>query len=180
MRTRWPASVLARRALWTFGIEPLVRWLPKPCSPLRVMALRLMGARIGRGCLLARGVRVLMPWNLALGDGCVLGERVDIYNYAPVSIGPQSMVSQFSYLCTGSHDYDRLDLPLIYSPISIGEQTWLAADVFVGPGVDIADGVVVGARSVVTRSLAEPWVVYVGHPCTKLKARRRPHPASQT
>ncbi len=142
-----------RRGAWTYLIEPLVRWLPKACSSLRVAALRAMGARIGPNCLILPGVRVLMPWNLHLHDHVAIGERANIYNFAPVEIHRMTVVSQFAFLCTGSHDYRKNDMPLIYSPIIIGEQVWIAAGVFVAPGVEIADGVVVGAMSVVTRSL---------------------------
>jgi putative colanic acid biosynthesis acetyltransferase WcaF len=173
-RTAWPLSMLARRALWQYGLQPLVRWLPKSLSPLRVVALRIMGARIGPACLILPGVRVLMPWNLELADHVAIGEGVNIYNFAKITIGRMTVVSQFTYLCTGSHDHERIDMPLTFAPISIGEQSWLAADVFVAPGVTIADGAVVGARSVVTRSLPDSWTVYAGHPCRRIKARAQP------
>jgi putative colanic acid biosynthesis acetyltransferase WcaF len=172
--THWPLSVKLRRGLWTYLLEPLVRWLPKACSPLRVAALRVMGARIGPQCLILPGVRVLMPWNLQLEDYVAIGEGANIYNFAPVRIGRMTVVSQFTYLCTGSHDYKRADMPLIYAPITIGEQVWVAAGVFVAPGVQIADGVVVGAMSVVSRNLDQTWSVYAGNPCRRLKGRDRP------
>lgn len=178
-RQQWPLDIKLRRALWTYGLEPLVRWLPKGCSSVRVAALRLMGARIGPHCNIGPRVRVLMPWNLELGEYVAIGEAANLYNFAPIRIGRMTIVSQFCYLCTGSHDYDRADMPLTYAPILIGEQVWVAADVFVGPGTSIADGVVVGARSVVTRSLAERWTVCAGHPCRKIKARSRPQSAPQ-
>ena len=170
-RTDWPLRLKLRRGAWTYLIEPLVRWLPKACSPLRIAALRVMGARIGPNCLFLPGVRVLMPWNLHLHDHVAIGEGVNIYNFAPVEIHRMTVVSQFVYLCTGSHDYRKYDMPLIFSPIIIGEQVWIAAGVFVAPGVEIADGVVVGAMSVVTRSLLEQWSVYAGNPCRRIKTR---------
>lgn len=170
-KTHWPLSVKLRRALWTYVLEPTVRWLPKPFSPLRVVALRAMGASIGRGCIILPGVRVLMPWNLALDDWVALGEGVNIYNFAPVSLGAHSVVSQFGYLCTGTHDYTRPDMPLTFAPITIGSQVWVAACAFVAPGVTIADGVVVGACSVVSRDLDEAWTVYAGNPCRRIKPR---------
>jgi putative colanic acid biosynthesis acetyltransferase WcaF len=169
--------VLLRRGVWQYGLQPLTRWLPKGLSPLRVAALRLMGARIGPRCLIQPGVRVLMPWNLELADHVAIGEGVNIYNFAKVQIGRMTVVSQFSYLCTGSHDHERADMPLTFAPITLGEQVWVAAEVFVAPGVSIAEGAVVGARSVVTKSLLEPWTVYAGHPCRKIKPRARPKPA---
>ena len=169
--TKWPLRMKLRRGVWTFLLEPLVRWLPKRGSPLRIAALRLMGAQIGPRCLVLPGVRVLMPWNLILRDHIAIGENVNIYNFARIEIGRMTVVSQFCYLCTGSHDYRKHDMPLVYAPITIGEEVWVAAGVFVAPGVSIADGVVVGAMSVVTKSLSEPWSVYGGNPCRRIKTR---------
>lgn len=176
-KSPWPLRMKLRRGVWTYLVEPLVRWLPKSCSPARVAALRLMGAHIEPHCTILPGVRVLMPWNLNLGEHVAIGEGVNLYNFAPITVGRMSVVSQFCFLCTGSHDYNRADMPLTYAPIQIGEQAWVAADVYVAPGMQIADGAVVGARSVVTRSLTEPWAVYAGHPARKLKRREKPQPA---
>lgn len=170
-RTVWPLKIKLGRVLWTYGLEPLVRWLPKFCSPLRVAALRLMGAKIGRACLIMPGVEVLMPWNLHLSDHVAIGKGVNIYNFALVSIDRMTVVSQGAYLCTGSHDYCDRFMPLVYSPISIGAMCWVTADVFVAPGVSIAEGVVVAARSVVTKTLADAWFVYGGNPCLPIKKR---------
>jgi putative colanic acid biosynthesis acetyltransferase WcaF len=179
-RTRWSLRMRLRRGAWTYLVEPLVRWLPKSCSPLRIAALRAMGARIGPDCLILPGVSVLMPWNLHLHDHVAIGERANIYNFATVEIGRMTVVSQFTHLCTGSHDYRKNDMPLIFSPIAIGAEVWVAAGVFVAPGVQIADGAVVGAMSVVTKSLLEPWTVYGGNPCRRIKARRMDPPAAAT
>lgn len=169
--TAWSTRMKLRRAAWTYGLEPLVRWLPKWCSPVRVMALRAMGAQIGPKCLILPGVKVLMPWNLHMQDHVALGRGVDVYNFAKVRIARQSVVSQGVYLCTGSHDFRLPDMPLTQKPIDIGAGCWLAAQVFVCPGVSIPDGVVVGARSVVTRSLPTPWAVYAGNPCVQVGTR---------
>jgi putative colanic acid biosynthesis acetyltransferase WcaF len=169
--TRWPMHIKAKRAIWTFLLEPLVRWLPKPFSPCRSFALRIMGATIGPHCLILPGVKVLMPWNLHLADHVAIGEYVNIYNFAPVTIGRMTVVSQYCYLCTGTHDYTLGDMPLTYAPIVVGEQCWVAAGVFLAPGVSIPDGVVVGAMSVVNKSLPTAWAVYAGNPCRMVKAR---------
>jgi len=170
-RTHWPLPILIRRALWSCILQPLVRFLPKQLSFLRIAALRMMGARVGPRCLILPGVRILMPWNLELSDHVVLGEGVNIYNYAPVRIGRMTVVSQFCFICTGSHDYLSSDMRLIWAPIVIGEQCWIAAQVFLAPGVQISNGVVIGARSVVTKSIRETWSVHVGNPCVRTKKR---------
>ncbi|MEE8458733.1 MAG: hypothetical protein V3S08_02605, partial [Phycisphaerales bacterium] len=60
--------------------------------------------------------------------------------------------------------------PLVPKPITIGTRCWLAADVFVAPGVTIADGTVVGARSAVFSDLPE-WVVAMGTPAKPVGER---------
>lgn len=171
-KTDWPLTLLIKRGMWTFLLQPLVRWWPKSMSPLRVAALRLMGARIGARCLILPGVKVLMPWNLHLEDHVAIGADCDIYNFSPVSIDSMSVVSQRSFLCTGSHDFEHPHMPLTHAPIHIGKQCWIAAETFIAPGVQISEGVVVGARSVVTKSLVAPWTVYAGNPARPIKPRR--------
>lgn len=179
--THWPWRTKWRRALWQLLLQPLLSGLPKFASPLRVGALRLMGAKVGQHCTVMPGVKVLMPWNLTMGDWSALGEDAIVYNYAPVTLGPHSVLSQLGHLCTGSHDYTAVDMPLTFEPIDIGREVWLAAGVFVAPGVRVADGVVVGAMSVVTRDLDRPWSVYAGNPCRYIKSRQiktKPQPSS--
>ncbi|WP_180127369.1 putative colanic acid biosynthesis acetyltransferase [Rhodoferax sp. BLA1] len=171
-KTRWGWQSQIARGLWTFVAEPLVRWLPKSCSFIRIFFLRVFGARIGKNCLVMPGVKVLMPWNLELDEFVAIGHSVDLYNFALIRIRRMSVVSQRCYLCTGSHDYSDQAMPLTFKPISIGSECWVAAEAFIAPGVTIADGVVVGARAVVTRSINTPWSVWAGHPAKLIKARQ--------
>jgi len=57
----------------------------------------------------------------------------------------------------------------------IGNDVWIGARVVVLPGVHIADGCVVGAGSVVTSSLGEPYGIYAGNPARLLRHRFPPH-----
>jgi putative colanic acid biosynthesis acetyltransferase WcaF len=111
-----------------------------------------------------------LPWELEVGEFSAIGNDVEIYNYARVRIGTMTMISQYSYLCTGSHDYEHPHMPLTWAPIDIGSECWIASGVFVGPGTEIGNGAVVGACSVVTKSMPE-WMVCVGNPCRPLKPR---------
>lgn len=168
--TRWDRRTKLKRALWDWLLKPVFRALPRPCSRQRVALLRLMGARIGEKCLIEPGVDVLMPWNLRLAASVAIGRQVEIYNYAPVEIGTMTVISQYTYLCTGTHDHAHPHMPLVWQPIRVGSECWIAAGVFVAPGVTVGDGAVVGARSVVTRDVP-PWMVCAGNPCRPLKPR---------
>jgi putative colanic acid biosynthesis acetyltransferase WcaF len=61
-------------------------------------------------------------------------------------------------------------MPLIAEPIVIGQYSWVCADSFVGPGVIVGEGAVVGARSSVFHDVA-PWTVVAGSPARYLKDR---------
>jgi putative colanic acid biosynthesis acetyltransferase WcaF len=61
-------------------------------------------------------------------------------------------------------------MPLIWAPITVGAECWVAAGAFIAPGVDIGDGAVIGARSVVTKTMPA-WMVCAGNPCRPLKPR---------
>ena len=104
-----------------------------------------------------------------------LGADVDCYCVACIHIGAHATVSQYSYLCTASHDFHRSDMPLITAPIVIEDQAWVCADVFVSMGVTIGQGAVVGARSTVTKSIP-PWTVAAGNPARVVKAREMVSP----
>jgi putative colanic acid biosynthesis acetyltransferase WcaF len=61
-------------------------------------------------------------------------------------------------------------MELTYNPIIIKDQSWVAARAFVGPGVTIGEGAVVGACAVVTKDV-EPWTVVAGNPAKFIKNR---------
>jgi putative colanic acid biosynthesis acetyltransferase WcaF len=103
-------------------------------------------------------------------DHSCLADHVDCYSVDRIVIGAHATVSQYGYLCGASHDYTLGHLPLTTAPIRIGAGAWIAADVFVGPGVCIGEGAVVGARSTVLKAV-EPWTVVAGNPARKIKMR---------
>lgn len=99
-----------------------------------------------------------------------LASGVDCYNVAPITIGDGATVSQGAFLCTASHDISDPGNRLITAPIIISSRAWVAADAFVGMGVTIGEGAVVGARAAVFRDV-EPWTVVGGNPARMIKKR---------
>jgi putative colanic acid biosynthesis acetyltransferase WcaF len=85
-------------------------------------------------------------------------------------IGNHATVSQYAILCTASHDISTPNMKLISSPIVLDDQCWVCAGAFVGPGITIHDGAVVGAMSVVTKDI-EAWTVHAGNPARMIKKR---------
>jgi putative colanic acid biosynthesis acetyltransferase WcaF len=158
------------RATWSGVWLLLFRPTPKILNGWRRLLLRLFGAHIGRGAIVHPSVKIWAPWNLSMDDHSCLAPYVDCYSAAPITLGEYAAVSQYSFLCAATHDYTSLARPLVVAPITIGKHAWICADVFVGPGVSIGEGAVVGARSSVYRSV-ESWWVVAGNPARKLRRR---------
>ena len=169
-----PRDVLLR-GLWAFVQATLFRWSPRPLHGFRARLLRLFGANIPAvsQIVVFPTVRITFPWKLSLAPRSMIGPEVVIYNLAPVSLARGANISQRTHLCAGTHDYTRWSMPLVTAPITIGENVWIAADVFIGPGVSIGELCVVGARSVVVHDLP-PGKICVGHPCRPIKDRPEP------
>ena len=158
---------LAWSIVWLFLYRPS----PRTFHAWRRWLLRIFGAQIGTGAVPYAAARIWAPWNLTMAANSCLSDGVDCYCVAPITIGAHATVSQYSYLCSASHDYRDPTMPLVIAPIVIGAEAWVAADVFVGPGVAIGEGAVVGARSTVTQDV-DPWTVVAGSP--PLVRGRRP------
>ncbi len=167
--TKYAGDEMFRRILWGFG-QWLFRLSPRPCFGWRCCVLRLFGAQIGHQVHIYNSAVVYFPWNLRIGDWSAIGEGALIYNLGPVTIGQNVTVSQRAHLCAGTHDYRKPDMPLLKPPIEIHDQVWICADAFVGPGVTVGEGAVVGARAVVMKDV-EPWTVVAGNPTRAIKKR---------
>jgi putative colanic acid biosynthesis acetyltransferase WcaF len=166
-----PRSVKARRLVWLFAWNIAFKTTPRwTCHAWRRFMLRAFGATIGQGCKISPTCFVWAPWNLEMGDYSALGDGVDCYTMARISIGSKVAVSQRSFLCTGTHSISSLLRPLKTFPITIGDHAWIAAESFIHPGINIGVGAVIGARSVVTKDMPS-WMVCGGHPCIPLKQR---------
>lgn len=160
----------AMRVLW--GLVWLIAYRPSPrlLHGWRRFLLRLFGAKIGKGAHPYPSAKIWAPWNLEMGDHSCLASDVDCYSVDRIVLGARATVSQYSYLCTAGHDYRGPGMPLTTAPITIGEGAWIAADVFVGPGVTVGEGAVIGARSSLFRDI-DPWTVAVGNPARPIKKR---------
>lgn len=165
----------AVRAIWSITWLLLAAWTPSPFSPWRRLLLRLFGAKLVAPCDVRASARVWYPPHLSMARHSQLAAGVVCYNMAPVSLGEGALVSQRAVLCAGTHDIDHPDFQLVARPISIGADAWVASEAFVGPGVTIGEGAVLGARAVAFRDL-EPWAVYVGNPAVAMRRRRRSAP----
>lgn len=165
------------RFVWSVVWLFLFRPSPVCLRGWRRFLLRVFGARIGDGAYIHPSARIWAPWHLSMGKSAVLSHSVDCYCVASVTLEDYAIVSQYSFLCTASHDYTDECRPVTASPITIEARAWLCADIFVGPGVTVGHDAVVGARSSVFRDVP-PWAVAVGSPARRIRDRRCARPSA--
>lgn len=158
---------LAWGLVYTFAFRPS----PRNLHRWRNWLLRLFGAELHPTARVYPRARCWAPWNLSMDANACIGNDVDIYCVASITIGANATVSQYSYLCGATHDYEDVEHPLVPKPITIESRCWIAADVFVAPGVTIGQGTVVGARSSVFSDLP-PWVIASGSPAKPVRDRK--------
>lgn len=161
---------LATIQLWQLVAATLFRFSPRRAWAWRRVLLRLFGAEVGAGAHILPTVRIAYPWFVRIGAQAWIGEDVTLYSFARIEIGAHAVISQKSYLCAGSHDYRDPAFAITAAPIAIGDECWIATDVFVGPGVTIGRGAVVGARASVFSNLPE-MTVSAGNPARVVKPR---------
>jgi putative colanic acid biosynthesis acetyltransferase WcaF len=173
--TPYSAREIAGRTLWSLIQSTIFRWSPRPFHGFRAHLLRLFGADIPEpgNVVIFPTSSVVFPANLTLAPRAMIGPGVRVYNLARITLHRGANISQNCHLCAGTHDYTQWSMPLVAKPITIGENSWLGADVFVGPGVSVGELSVVGARSVVVKDVP-PRTVCAGNPCRVLKARTPP------
>nr|WP_081056063.1 putative colanic acid biosynthesis acetyltransferase [Burkholderia vietnamiensis] len=160
-----------RRQVWNLTYAILFRPSPRPCHAWRALLLKLFGAKLGRHVHVYPAARIWAPWNLEVGNHVGIADGVTVYNMEKIRIGDYCVISQGAHLCGGSHDYNSENFQLIAAPIILEASVWVCAEAFIAPDVKIARGAVIGARSVVTRSLPDPWTVYAGMPARKIGER---------
>lgn len=159
------------RLIWnTIGLMLFRPFVSRLFKKWRVLVLKCFGAKIEWSTHIYASVKIWAPWNLEIGANSSLGQNVDCYNQGKISIGSNTIISQKAYLCASTHDYTKIDFPLILKPITIGNGVWVAADAFIGPGVYIGNNAVIAARAVVTKKV-EANSVIGGNPAKHIKFR---------
>ena len=159
------------RLVWNAVWLIFASWTPRYFYKWRRLLLVIFGAKLHKRVDVRGSARVWYPPNLEMGARTMLAENVNCYNMAPIKILHDTLVSQGTYICAGTHDYTRASHPLKTREIEIGPCVWIAAEAFISPGAIVSEGCVIGARSVVSGKL-KPWYLYAGNPAQPIKIRQ--------
>lgn len=156
--------------LWWFVQGTLFRFSLHQMYGWRRVLLRAFGAEIGKKVKIRPSAKFTYPWKVAIDDYSWVGDAVEFYSLDTITVGKHCVISQKSYLCTGSHDLTDVQFGLITKPIVIKDGAWIASDVFVYPGVTLEEMAVVAARSTVTDNVPAEEI-YAGTPARYIKNR---------
>ena len=162
-----------RLLLWKLFFSFLFRITPNIkifFNNLRIVFLKICGAKIGKGVMIRSNVKIYFPWNIHIGEFSWIGDRVVLYSLDKIIIGNDVCISQESYLNTGTHDHKKPTFDLIIKPIIIEDQVWIGARCFINLGVRIGFGSVVGVCSNVIKDLPSGMICY-GNPCRPVSPR---------
>lgn len=158
------------RVIWGVVYIILFRFTPKNLFGFRRFILKCFGSNITSSSRVYPSCKIWLPSNLTMGDDSTLGPKVNCYNQGHITIKNKVIISQGAHLCASTHNYNDPLHPLLLKPITIEDDVWVCADAFIGPGVHLANGSVIGARAVATKN-TESWTVYSGNPAKPLKKR---------
>jgi len=162
--------------IWWFVQSSFFGLSPQFMYGWRRFLLKLFGAQIGKNVIIRPSARITYPWKIKIGDYSWIGDDVVLYSLGDIEIGNNVVVSQKSYVCAASHDYESESFDIYSNKINIQDEVWVATDVFIAPGVTIHKGAVIGARSSVFNDLPG-GMICMGSPAKPIRKRRHENSA---
>jgi acetyltransferase-like isoleucine patch superfamily enzyme len=130
----------------------------------------------GKDIHILEGVRFRGIHMIEVGDNVRIGVDIFIQGAGGVKLGNYVMLGPGVKIWSINHKYDDINIPIPdqgynYDPVTIGTGVWIGADAFVLPGVNIPEGCVVSASSVVHKKSYPPYSILVGNPCRVVGSR---------
>lgn len=175
-----PIPKNARRMRLLFGTysfaENLVRIVLELLPhPLRYWIFKALLGQLGRDSLIDYQTYFRYPWKTRIGQGVWINRGCEFYGSmlagnAHITIGDHSALGPHVRVLSATHDHRFLTLPDQAASVTIGRHVWVGAGASILPGVNIGDGAVVAAGSVVTRDVG-PYCIVAGNPARFIKSR---------
>ncbi len=141
--------------------------------------LNFSNVEIGENSLILDHVYMRAGANghITLGGNVAINSFAKFFGHGGITVGNYSQIGPGSLLTTTQHDISNA-MEVIYEPIELGEWVWVGANCTILSGVKIGDRTVVGAGSVVTKSLPANCVA-VGVPARVIKYHNGDEPGQE-
>jgi acetyltransferase-like isoleucine patch superfamily enzyme len=145
------------------------------CVFLKVTLLRLAGARIGSRVTIYPRVWIAPGKNLVIGDDVDVALESLISTSGGVTIGDRTLIGYRTQILSTNHVIPEgrkriLGQGHVKKRITIGSDVWIGANCIILAGINIGEGAVVGAGSVVTKDV-EPYTIVAGNPARVIRHR---------
>ena len=134
-------------------------WFP---SKLRVITLKLFGAKIGDRVIIRQGVRVHFPEKLTIGNNSWIGEDVWFINHEVISVGSNVCISQSAIICSSGHDFRTPSLDYKHKKIAILDGAWVCLRATILAGAEIGLNSVVSAGEIFAGDLKDGHIFVNG------------------
>lgn len=150
---------------WILAIVP---------EPIRGLGYKLVLKRQGRGVFYDTKIYIKFPWMVEIGDNVSLNRGIEFYpSYMTghgISIGNDVRIGPGTRLLAAGHDVTEPSFQETGGSIRIGNGCWIGAAALILAGVELGDGCVVAAGSVVTHAVPANAVV-AGVPARVIRYR---------
>lgn len=149
---------------------------------LRYRVLRRYLQKLGPHTLFLSGIIITNPEKVSIGAHCNFAFNAFITGAGGVTIGDWVGFGPDVKVWSVNHRFDDPDKPWQLQgweqkPVTIEDDVWLGANVFIMPGVTIGKGAIVSAGSVVSKSMP-PYSIVVGNPARVVGWRKQPPSAA--
>ncbi len=159
-----------KRGLWFIFNALFLQSRFCPFSKIKILVLKMFGAKIGKGVIIKPSVNVKYPWKLTIKNHVWIGENVWIDNLDDVYIGNHVCLSQGAMLLCGNHDYKKPSFDLKIGKITLEDGVWIGAKSVVCQNVTCKSHSVLAVQSVANHDLEAYWI-YKGNPAEKVRER---------
>lgn len=142
---------------------------------IKSIFLRLMGAKVSSRVVFYSGVWIFPCRGLQLGENVDLAKDVLITTSGGVDIGDRTLVGYRTQILSSNHIIPKgreciFSSGHVHKKVTIHNDVWIGANCIILPGVEIGEGAVVAAGSVVTKNV-KPFEVVGGTPAKLIKVR---------
>jgi acetyltransferase-like isoleucine patch superfamily enzyme len=179
-----------RHAKWDFQNkkfhykQAFYSWIPGDVGfILRYRLYKKYLKAVGEETIFYEGVYIRNPQNLSLGHHCAIGVDNAFQAAGHLIIGDYVIFGPGVKIWTSNHIYADPNVPILeqgseFKEVSIGDDTWIAANAFIMPGAKIGKGCVISAGAVVGAKLYKDYSILAGNPARVIGFRNQQTPTA--